>query len=149
MKLQWHTAFYAAIRIELGEELDKLQIEEEKDLQPGGEIQTLIAKYDEKKNSNLHQAVMDVILRANWEKVKEEKRMCEALRELFAEELEESREQGIEQGLEQGMEAGIRVLIETCEELSISREKTTSKLIHKFQLSKEKAAVYMEKYWSS
>lgn len=176
MKLQWHTAFYAAIRIELGEELDKLQIEEEhllgkkpmqliitkdlskeenywlqnlrKDLQSGGEIQILLEKYDQKKNSNLHQAVMDVILRANWERVKEEKGMCEALRELFAEELEESREQGIEQGVKKGLEEGIRVLIETCKEFSMSREKTADRLVHKFELSQEKAAGYMRKYWN-
>ncbi len=28
-KLQWHSAFYAAIRIELEEELDKVHMEEE------------------------------------------------------------------------------------------------------------------------
>lgn len=34
------------------------------------------------------------IVRANWEKVKEEKQMCEALQELFADELKESMEYG-------------------------------------------------------
>lgn len=38
---------------------------------------------------------MDLIVRANWEKVKEEIKMCDALRELFAEELKESEEKGI------------------------------------------------------
>ena len=33
---------------------------------------------------------MDLVVRANWDKVKEEKEMCEALKELFADELQES-----------------------------------------------------------
>lgn len=37
---------------------------------------------------------MDLIVRANWDRMKEEKEMCEALRELFADELQESKEQG-------------------------------------------------------
>ena len=39
---------------------------------------------------------MDLIVRANWDKMKEEKEMCEALRELFADELRESKERGEE-----------------------------------------------------
>lgn len=69
--------------------------------------------------------------------------MCEALRELFAEELEESRAQGIEQGLGQG----IYVLIETCKEFSLSRSNTVSKVMEKFNLSVENAEKYMNKYW--
>lgn len=37
-----------------------------------------------------HPAVMDLIVRANWDQVKEEKEMCEALKELFADEIQES-----------------------------------------------------------
>lgn len=38
-------------------------------------------------------------MRANWKEVEVEKEMCEALRELFAEELKESREDGISQNI--------------------------------------------------
>ena len=41
---------------------------------------------------------MDLIIRANWENVKEEKNMCEALRELFADELRESEEKDLQPG---------------------------------------------------
>ncbi len=41
-----------------------------------------------------------MIVRANWERMKEEKQMCEALRELFAEELRESEEHGENRGIE-------------------------------------------------
>ena len=41
-----------------------------------------------------------MIVRANWELIKEEKEMCEALRELFAAELRESEENGLRQGMQ-------------------------------------------------
>lgn len=78
-----------------------------KDLKAGGEIRELVENYEMKKMSGLYQAVMDVILRANWKETEAEKRMCEALRELFAEELKEMEERGIEQGMERGMEQGM------------------------------------------
>lgn len=59
------------------------------------------------ENDNYYQAVMDLIVRANWEQVKEEKEMCDALRELFAQELKESEEKGMERGLSQGESQGI------------------------------------------
>jgi predicted transposase YdaD len=37
-------------------------------------------------------------MRANWQELKEERKMCEALRELFADDLRESREEGIMEG---------------------------------------------------
>lgn len=77
-----------------------------KDLKSGGEIRELVESYEEKKASDLYQAVMEVILRANWKEAEVEKNMCEALRELFADELRESAEQGLEQGLKQGFEQG-------------------------------------------
>lgn len=76
------------------------------DLRSGKEIRDLVERYEKKKDSNLYQAVMDLIVRANWEKMKEEKMMCDALKELFAEELEESNRKGISQGLNQGIVQG-------------------------------------------
>lgn len=64
------------------------------DLQSGEEIQNLIKNYDQNKYSKNHQAVMDLIVRANWEKIKEETKMCEALKELFADELKSSQNEG-------------------------------------------------------
>ena len=43
---------------------------------------------------------------ANWEKLKEGSNMCEALKELFADDLRESREQGIIEGRIEGRNAG-------------------------------------------
>ena len=68
------------------------------DLKSGGEIRNFIEKYGKNKNSKLYQALADTIMRANWQELKEERKMCEALRELFADDLRESREEGIMEG---------------------------------------------------
>lgn len=74
-------------------------------------------RYEPHKDSGLYQSVMDVIMRANWKEVEVEKAMCDALKELFADELEESRVVGFQNGkaneiriirrkLEKGLTAG-------------------------------------------
>ena len=60
------------------------------DLKSGGEIRNFIEQYGKKKESKLYQALEDTIMRANWKELKEERRMCQALRELFADDLRES-----------------------------------------------------------
>jgi tRNA C32,U32 (ribose-2'-O)-methylase TrmJ len=57
--------------------------------------QQIVSKY---KKSKLFQALADTVMRANWQELKEERKMCEALRELFADDLRESREAGIMEG---------------------------------------------------
>lgn len=78
------------------------------DLKAGSEIRELMKHYEPNKHSNYYQAVMDLIVRANWEQVEEERKMCDALRELFAEELKESEELGIQTGIQQGIQTGER-----------------------------------------
>ena len=53
----------------------------------------------------------------------------------------------VEEAYEEGMEEGIRVLIETCQELGISKEETVSKIEEKSSLSSEAIEELMEKYW--
>ena len=69
------------------------------DLKTGEELQNLMERYERHRHSKWYQAVMDLVVRANWDKVKEEKEMCEALKELFADELQESLEYGEERKL--------------------------------------------------
>ncbi len=56
-----------------------------------GEIQAerLVREYCKHKDNTLYQAVMDIIIRANRQQFEEAKNMCDALKELFAEELQE------------------------------------------------------------
>ncbi len=79
------------------------------DLETGEEIQRLVKRYEDKKYEAYYSEVMNLIVRANWEKMKEEKEMCEALRELFADELRESEERGKKQGIRQGENQGIQL----------------------------------------
>nr|WP_294492809.1 3-isopropylmalate dehydrogenase [uncultured Mediterraneibacter sp.] len=83
------------------------------DLKAGPEIRTLMSNYEKHKKSKDYEAVMNLITRANWEQMEVEKKMCDALKELFAEELEEAdsrgRAEGLSQGLNQGLNQGIQL----------------------------------------
>lgn len=59
------------------------------DIKADKETDRLIRDYKEHKDSKLYQAVMDLVVRANQKAMKEARDMCDALKELFADELEE------------------------------------------------------------
>ena len=58
----------------------------------------LVRAYQGHKDNTLYQAMMDIIIRANREQFEEAKNMCDALRELFADELEEKYQAGESEG---------------------------------------------------
>ena len=84
------------------------------DLKAGTEIRSLLKNYEGKECEPYHQAVMDLIVRANREQIEEERAMCEALKELYMdlyadewkEAQEKAHESGVEQGIRQGLEQG-------------------------------------------
>ena len=121
------------------------------DLKAGEEIREYVASYEKEKHGLFYRAVADVVFRANWKTMEEEKKMCDALRELFAEELKESKEEGISvgmtRGISQGILKGILVLLDTYQEMNLSEEEAERRITEKFSLSEEKAREYMEKYW--
>ena len=82
-----------------------------KNLQSGGEIKELLERYEPRKNDPNYQAAMNILTRANWAKVEEERKMCEALKELFAEsfkeDIENARKQGEKSGLQTGFQNGL------------------------------------------
>ena len=57
-------------------------------------------RYEQNRKRKDYEAVMDLITRANWKQMEEAKKMCDALNELFAEELKEADERGRAAGLE-------------------------------------------------
>lgn len=59
------------------------------DIKADKETDRLIRDYKEHKDSKLYQAVMDLVVRTNQKAMKEARDMCDALKELFADELEE------------------------------------------------------------
>ena len=76
------------------------------DLKAGSEIKNFIERYSTNKNSKLYQALADTVMRANWEKMKEGQNVCEALKELFADDLRESELKGRNAGIIEGRNAG-------------------------------------------
>ncbi len=71
-------------------------------LKAGQEIRTLMSNYEKNRKSKDYSAVMNFITRANWKQMEVEKKMCDALKELFAEELEEADLRGRELGRTEG-----------------------------------------------
>ena len=74
------------------------------DLKAGPEIRELMTNYEKNKKSKDCVAVMNLIARANWKQMEVEKKMCDALKELFADELKEADERGREQLLAEQVE---------------------------------------------
>ena len=108
--LQWHPAFQAVMQIELAEYQEWLKYSAlpKKEnvwlskLRPGLDVEEDIAvlaqAYQGRDENPLYSAVMELIVRANKKQYEEAKHMCNALRELFAEELEEGRQKGKAEG---------------------------------------------------
>ena len=69
------------------------------DLTDINSIEKISTEYRKHEHSELYKSVMDIIIRANEERFEEVKDMCEALRELFADELEMSRNEGIKESI--------------------------------------------------
>ena len=68
------------------------------DLMSGGAIRNFIAKYGENENSMLYQALADTLMCANWRDLKEVRKMCDELSELFTDDLRGPREEGFLEG---------------------------------------------------
>lgn len=69
-------------------------------LKAGNEIRDIVSRYEQNRHSKDYAAVMDLITRANWKEMEVERNMCDALRELFSEELKEENTRGMERGIE-------------------------------------------------
>lgn len=81
------------------------------DLRAGEEIQKLMREYEKHRKLKDYGSVMNLITRANWEQMEVEKKMCDALNELFAEELREADSRGRTEGMKQGVKQGKREMI--------------------------------------
>ena len=85
-------------------------------------------EYEKHRKSKDYAAVMDLITRANWEQMEVEKKMCDALKELFSEELKEAdnngRTEGIQTGIQQGKREMILAFLKAGAEINIIKEAT-------------------------
>lgn len=90
--------------------------------------------------------------------------MCDALNELFAEELKEADLRGRTEGLRLGRSEGLQLgkpeglrlgkaeglhqaTIETCQEVGLNYQDTYSRVKEKYQLTEDETRTIMEKHW--
>ena len=95
----------------------------------------LSAEYSKHEQNELYKSVMNVIIRANKKKFEEVKYMCEALKELFADELEVARNEGI------------KCMIESSKECGGSWDKVFELVKGKYMLDNARAEEFMQLYW--
>lgn len=81
-------------------------------LKTGEEIQEVVRRYEQVKHKAYYSDVMNLIVRANQKQMEEEKNMCEALNELFAEELKEADLRGRKEGRSVGQIEKLKELVQ-------------------------------------
>ena len=85
-------------------------------------------EYEKHRKSKDYAVLMDLITRANWEQMEVEKKMCDALKELFSEELKEAdnngRTEGIQTGIQQGKREMILAFLKAGAEINMIKEAT-------------------------
>lgn len=107
-----------------------------------------MSNYEKNRTSKDYSAVMNLITRANWEQMEVEKKMCDALNELFAEELREADLRGRTEGLKLGKSEGLhQATVETYQEMGLNYQDTCSRIKEKYQLTEDEARKIMEKHW--
>ncbi len=102
------------------------------------DIEVLSEVYLEKSNDPRYETVMDVIMRANEEVCEEAKSMCNALRELFADELAEGRERGRAEGRAEGTVSNLLLLMKN---LQLTAEQAMNVL----EIPTEERDLYMQR----
>ena len=103
----------------------------------------------------LDRIVSEVKQSEEWEAVKMnilEIGLQQGIERGMAQGIEQGIKQGIEQGIKQGIEQGkaqgmARGVIETCQDLGISKNETLIKLMERFSMTEDAAMEHMDKYW--
>ena len=132
------------------------------DLEQGELVEKLLREYQKHQKNSLYKSVMNMVIRANWEVFEEEKNMCEALRELFGDELTTAIAAGIEEQLPRVVEErvaeiveervakvrqeGINILIADNIEEGFSMDKILWKLEKRFGLTASEARGYLKQF---
>ena len=108
------------------------------------------AKLKETANGEFIDSVLQVSIRANEKKLKEDKDMCcEALRELFEPELKESWKKGQRQGQRQGRKQerrkNVKAMVNTMTQKGYHSDEIIDIIMQSFQLDRNEAMKYFVK----
>lgn len=106
-------------------------------------ISKLSEEYKKNNSNNLYKSVMNIIVHANSKQFREASNMCEALHELWKDDIDREAAKAKQEGVEQG----IKSTIKSCKAFGGTREKIADILMENFNLTKENAELYMQKYW--
>ena len=102
---------------------------------------------------------MNIIIRANKEQFEEAKDMCEAIVELFQDEIDAARNEGLIAGRNEGLIAGrneglivgktqnLHITIRACRDFGGTKEKVYELLVNDYKLTEEQATYYIQQYW--
>ena len=145
------------------------------DLKDHSHIEKVSREYRKHRNNELYKSVMNIIIRANKEQFEEEKDMCEAIVELFQDEIDAARKEalivgrneglivgrneGLIAGRNEGLIAGrneglivgktenLHITNKACRDFGGTKEKVYELLVNEYKLTGEQAEEYIEKYW--
>ena len=119
------------------------------DLKGRSIIDKISSEHRKHRRNELYKSVMNIIVRANKEQFEEGKSMCEAILELFQDEVDiatkKAREEGINEGIEQGKEQGIEQGM-TLAIITVLRKKGDVPMSLKEKINKEKNVDVMESW---
>ena len=93
------------------------------DLEMEADVPALARAYLGKEENPLYSEAMDLIVNANWELYKESEKMCNALKELFADKMEREREKGLAEGRTEGCCLSVLALLEELGQIPSSLRK--------------------------
>lgn len=125
------------------------------DLKDRSIIDKISREYRKHKKNEMYKSVMNIIIRANNEQFKEARNMCEAILELFQDEVEmqttkamnEGRIAGRNEGIITGRIENLRITIRACRDFGGTKEKVYELLVNEYKLTEEQAKDYIEQYW--
>ena len=125
------------------------------DLKERGIVNTISNEYKKHKREELYKSIMNIIIRANKTVFKEERDMCEAILELFEDEVNirtaKARNEGKMEGKLEGRleerKEGVKSMINSCKALGASKEKVLELLVMNSKITQDEAMDYIEKYW--
>lgn len=134
-----------------------------------GDIDRLLESYEKHFTDPHYRTVMDIVVRANRRRFEEmkSKYLCDALVELFEDELNEKAEKRAEKLAEKRaeqlaekkanqlatemvkkrQETAYGNLIQTCRELGASKEVSVEQLVKRYKLEPKEAEAFTEQYW--
>ena len=117
-------------------------------LDAGFDIETAI---DKATDECIAEGILEQILKDNRGEVRsmlltqyDEQAHIEYEKELS---FEEGKEEGIKEGIKEGISKGVVSVIKTCKAFGISKTEAEKRIAEDFELEKDEAYAYVEKYW--